>query len=235
MGAHVKEVFKVEISKDKMVGVAWFEKPEGDYSKLTLEEIQNEVRTSGVVYGVDEALLNRLSREHDYNYKYLVAKGKAPVDGVDGDIVFNFDPKSLSDFKPKVNEDGTVDFKNLNAVRNVKKGEVLAKRKPATAGQVGFNVAGQAVKAKKGKEARIPKGKNTTVLNDNVTLVADLEGKLEYDGHNIYINSLYNVQGDLDTSIGNIDFVGSVVINGRSEERRVGKECTSCGRSRWSP
>src|SRR3546814_11001954 len=29
--------------------------------------------------------------------------------------------------------------------------------------------------------------------------------------------------------------IGAIVFPGRSEERRVGKECVSTGRSRWSP
>ena len=73
---------------------------------------------------------------------------------------------------------------------------------------------GQAIKPKKVKDARLPKGKNTRILEDNLTLVADIDGKLEYDEHNIYINSVYTVNGDLDSSIGNIDFVGSVVVHG---------------------
>src|SRR3546814_14462931 len=32
-----------------------------------------------------------------------------------------------------------------------------------------------------------------------------------------------------------IYFIGDVVVTGRSEERRVGKECVSTCRSRWSP
>src|SRR3546814_16034528 len=40
--------------------------------------------------------------------------------------------------------------------------------------------------------------------------------------------------GDIVLRVGN-ETVGSVAALDRSEERRVGKECVSTGRSRWSP
>ena len=43
------------------------------------------------------------------------------------------------------------------------------------------------------------------------------------------INMLYNIVDRI--YIGHIPEVGSAALTGRSEERRVGKEC----RSRWSP
>lgn len=59
----------------------------------------------------------------------------------------------------------------------------------------------------------MPKGKNTEIVDDTI-LVASVDGKLEYDGHNVYVNTVYTVQGDVDSSIGNIKFIGNVVVRG---------------------
>ena len=208
------EEVNVEISKDKMLGVISFVAPQNGGRTLTPEEIKKEIADHGVVQGFIEENINELVYKHEYGYKYIIAQGKKAVDGEDGQIVFHFDTKALKELKPKINEDGSVDLRDLSAVKNVKKGDVLATKVPATQGEDGYNVLGQVIKARKGKEARIPKGKNTTVLPDNLTLVADIDGKLEYDDHNVYINSVYNIMGDLDSSIGNVDFVGDVVIYG---------------------
>lgn len=210
----IKEQVIVEFTADKMLAVISFGEPKNDGDLLTLDEIKNALHEKGVVYGIKEDELQDIQLNHRYNYKYIIAQGKKPTEGTDGRIEFAFDVENLKELKPKINEDGTVDLKDLSAVKNVKKGDVLAKKIPAVFGEDGCNVLGQPIRPQRVKEARIPKGKNTRVLEDNLTLVADIDGKLEYDDHNIYINSVYTVYGDLDSSVGNIDFVGSVVIQG---------------------
>ena len=176
--------------------------------------MKDELDKKGIVKGIKEEDLKELCKEHRYNYKYIIAQGKPAVEGEDGYIEFAFDTQGLKQFKPKINDDGTVDLKDLSAVKNVRKGDKLATRILAKQGEDGFNVLGQVLKPKRVKEARIPKGRNTAILEDGVTLVADIDGKLEYDEHNVYINSVFTINGDLDSSIGNVDFVGSVVVQG---------------------
>lgn len=210
----VRESVNIEVTADKMLGVISFVEPQNGGGKMSLEEIRKAIKDKGIIQGIKEDDVVELAEEHRYNYKYIIAQGKPPVEGKDGYIEFAFDVEDLKKFKPKVNDDGTVDLKDLSAVKNVKKGERLATRIPAIPGENGYNVLGQPVKPKKVKEARMPKGRNTIILEDNQTLVSDIDGKLEYDDHNIYVNSVFTISGDLDSSVGNVDFVGSVVVNG---------------------
>ena len=209
-----KESIHVEVSIDKMLGIIYFTEPKKGGRKLTLAEIKTAIKDKGIVKGIKEEDLEEIFKEHAYDHKYIIAQGKLPVDGQDGSIKFAFDVKTLKQFKPKVNGDGTVDLKDLSAVKNVKAGDHLASKMLATSGEDGFNVQGHVLRSKKGKEARMPKGRNTKILEDGVTLVSDIDGKLEYDDYNIYINSVYTIFGDLDSGIGNIDFIGSVVVDG---------------------
>ena len=210
----VNEAMVVELSKDKMLAIVWFEEPKDGGTRLTIDYIKAEIGKRGIKKGIDEEMLEHIAVNRKHNYKYIVAKGTQPEDGKDAELILNFDPVEIKNFKPKENADGTVDFKNLNAVYNVKKGDLLATKIPATEGTNGYNVLDQVMKAKKGKDVRIPKGKNTEIAEDGISLVASLDGKLEYDGHNVYVNTVYTLNGDLDSSIGNIDFIGSVVISG---------------------
>lgn len=209
----VNEKVNVEVSRDKMLGVIWFTPPGEGGKLLTLEEIRLAVANRGISKGIDEDALIELSQTKKYDYKYIIAQGKKAVNGIDATLTFNFDPKRLVHFIPKQNEDGTVDFKDLGTVFNVKKGDVLATKTFPTQGENGYNVLGGVVRARKGKDIRLPKGKNTEILEDT-TLVAGVDGKLEYDGHNVYINTVYTVSGDVDSSTGNIKFIGSVVVRG---------------------
>ena len=53
-----------------------------------------------------------------------IAKGEPVVDGTDGYFDFNFDTEFNK--KPKVNEDGTVDYWSIHAVEVVEEGQVIA-------------------------------------------------------------------------------------------------------------
>lgn len=210
----IRESVNVEMSSDKMLGVIWFEEAQNGGAILSEHDIREAITSKGIVRGIDNDLLKSLCKERQYQYKYIIAKGKSPIDGADGEIQFKFDTLSLKELKPRLNEDGTVDFRNLDAVRNVKKGDVLAVRVPALQGEEGYTILNNPIKPKRGREARMPRGRNTALLEDGLTLVADIDGKLEYDDHNIYVNAVYTLNGDLDSGVGNIDFVGSVVICG---------------------
>ncbi len=209
----VNETISVELSRDKMLGVVWFTAPTEDGKMLGLEEIKVAIANKGIVMGINEELVRELAQSRKYNFKYIIAQGKAAVNGENGELKLNFDTQRLIHFVPKKKEDGTVDFKDLGTVFNVKKGDILATKTFPTQGENGYNVVGAELRAKKGKDVRLPKGKNTELLNEH-TLVASVDGKLEYDGHNVYINTVYTVNGDVDSSTGNIKFLGSVVVRG---------------------
>ncbi len=209
----VNEIINVELSRDKMLGVIWFTPPTEGGKVSSLEDIKLAIANKGIVMGINEELLNELAQNKQYNYKYVIAQGMAAINGVDGELKLHFDTQRLIHFVPKKKEDGTVDFKDLGTVFNVKKGDILATKTFPTQGENGYNVLGAEVRARKGKDVRLPKGKNTELLNDH-TLISVVDGKLEYDGHNVYVNTVYTVDGDVDNSTGNIKFLGSVVVKG---------------------
>ncbi len=210
----VKENVCVELSKDGMLGTISFQEPQNGGEKISLEEVRKAIQDKGIIKGIKEEDLLEIYETHRYDYRYIIAQGQPAIEGEQGYIEFKFDVNTLKELKPKEREDGTVDLRDLGAVKNVRKGDILAVKIPAVPGQAGYNILGQPVKPQKVKEARIPQGKNTKLLNDKMTLVADIDGQIEYDERNICVHSVYVVDGDVDSSIGNIDFVGSVVING---------------------
>lgn len=214
MSNTINEMIHVELTRDRMLGIVWFSAPSEDGKKLEPIEIDNAIKEKGIVEGIKEEIISQLKEERKYDFKYIVAQGTPSIDGVDGELTFHFDVERLNQCLPKQKEDGTVDFKDLGIVHNVKKGDVLATKTFATHGTDGVNVLGGQLRAKRGKEVRLPKGKNTEILADECTLVAGVDGKLEYDQYNIYVNTVYIVDGDVDNSTGNINFLGSVVVNG---------------------
>lgn len=210
----IDEEIQVEITQDKMLGVISFIPPKEEGKALTYKQIKEAIESKGIIEGVDWSQVEEISKSHQYRYKYIIAKGVAPINGEDARIEFSFDKERLKQLRPTINEDGTADLRDLGAVKNVTKGAVLATKIVATAGTDGINVLGKVLTAKRGKDVRMPQGKGTSLIDKGQILVASRDGKLEYDGYNVLVNEVYTVDGDIDASIGNIDFVGSVVING---------------------
>ena len=109
---------------------------------------------------------------------------------------------------------GEIDFKEIGSVRFVKKGNVLAEKIPATLGVEGVTVRNKKIPAKPGKDSQFPGSSGTEISEDGKYLTAAIDGHLERVNGRIKILPIFTVEGDVDYSSGNIEFPGSVVING---------------------
>ncbi|MGB9779323.1 DUF342 domain-containing protein [Caldanaerobacter sp.] len=198
----------VEVSRDRQQAyISLVEDPEGIIP--TQEEILRVLASYKVIYGIKLNIVEEICR-NPQNAKYvLVAEGKKPVNGEDGKIVFMIDIHSST--TPKILEDGTVDYKNLNLFKNVKKGQIIAQRIPPTQGEPGKNVFGEPIPAIKGKDVRLPLGKNTYIEGDN--LIAAVDGHIVAVNNKVEVRTLLEVK-EVDTSVGNIKTVASVKITG---------------------
>lgn len=202
---------QVNISSDGME--AYLRLPIPSLSEPYTEEQINQVLAEhGVCSGIDETAIQKLLEEKIYEREVRVAVGKKPVDGIDGYYEYEFN----SDFskRPKVREDGTVDYWSMNLIETVTEGQEIAKYHPAIPGEPGVDVKGKTVSEKRGRELPPLKGKGFERSDDNLTYIASITGKITKQNERITILPIYEISGDVDISVGNIDFVGDVVIHG---------------------
>jgi len=174
------------------------------------------LRANRVVYGIkDEALAAFAIQPLNYvTTPLLVAQGMAPIAGEDGyiDNLFSLESKAA---KPKENEDGTVDYRELLKLNNASKGQLIAQRVLATKGTPGMAVTGEAIIAKDGKEARFKQGKNVVIDAEKMKMYAVIDGLVtQTEKGKLNVFPVYEVNGDVDYHIGNIDFIGTVVVRG---------------------
>lgn len=215
----IDEAVRVEISKDKMLGVISFTEPKNDGKTLTLDNIMQSMHSAGLVSGINKELITEIAQNKKYNHKYLVARGKPAINGEDGtlELFFNTDAEDLASLRPKENEDGSVDFKKLDLIQTIQKDQLLAKITPPTLGEAGENVLGKEIKPNKGKVTRLPKGKNIYTSEDGLSLFSSIEGQLIYELNRINISETYVVDGDAGVGTGDIDFSGNVLVKGNVE------------------
>lgn len=212
--ADAPETATVSISEDRLLATITFTKPGENGEYLTDVLIKDILNDAGVVYGIDNDILELLVLPtKTYNVPIEIAHGKAPILSTDAYIEYTYPPTKEVNV-PQAKEDGSVDLFNLNLIQNVKKGEVVATLHPMEMGEDGIDVLGNTLEVREGKVISLIPGKGTEVSEDGLTLVADMDGQLIYDNGKILIQNIYEVQGDIDASTGNIEFVGSVIIHG---------------------
>jgi hypothetical protein len=114
-----------------------------------------------------------------------------------------------------VKDDGTVDFFSLGLVRNVAEGTVLIKKEPPTKGVAGMAVTGAQIPAPDGKDYLFRPAKGVRMTPDGLSLIAEIAGHAVMARDNtVSVSPIFEIMGDVDTAVGNIDFVGTVVVRG---------------------
>lgn len=201
----------VTISPDSMKAYVTF-LPSENGRMLTIDEVIEILNKNGVTFGINRMDLEALIKYPMYNQAYCIAEGIAPVNGQNGTVEFFFDIKK--DGKPTILEDGSVDFRELNLIENVSKGQKLCSLVPPFPGIHGKTVTGNDITPSEGKQAVLPKGKNVIAAEDGMSLFSNINGQVMYIDGRINVFSTYEVPADVDNSTGNINFIGNVSIRG---------------------
>lgn len=206
----------IVLEEDKLKAYVQFSNIDQHFA-MTKEDLLSVLKAHHIVYGVrHEVLSDIIVKLPEYLYKRtLIAEGDRPRDGVNGRVEMAEGVYHEEQTGPSKQEDGKVDFKQVKQINNVRKGELIATRISAEEGKPGRSVTGEELFAKNGKEVYFKIGKNVVADEENKRLFAVIDGVVaKTDGDKINVFPVYEVNGDVDYSVGNIDFVGTVVIRG---------------------
>lgn len=192
------------------------EPPVNGGAEITAGAIMRQLAESGVTYGIDEEAVNRIADKKLYGDRTLVAVWKPPVNGVDGTITYHYTKKV--EIAPVENEHGFVDYKNLGLVRTVHKGDIIADITHPTEGEPGTDVRGKTLRQVIGKKAAYTVGTNTELTEDGTQIIASIDGNINFKSNAFVVDNVVTIAGDVDASVGNINFVGDVVVKGEVME-----------------
>ncbi|MCK9443597.1 MAG: FapA family protein [Tissierellaceae bacterium] len=205
----------LDISRDGLNGYITIKSKDEDKDKETLDctlekdSILREIQ-SYFSYGLDLELVLRILECNTYDEKTQIAWGKAPISGKDGTIKYFFEMNKP--MLPKLRDDGTVDYKELDSINVVKKDDVLAEIIPPEEGVDGIKVNGDPIPHVKGKTPRFSYGKNTFVSSDGRLLSSTIDGLVEFSNGKISVSEILVLEY-INNATGNIDFTGNVIIN----------------------
>ncbi|MDN5330920.1 MAG: uncharacterized protein PWP45_145 [Tepidanaerobacteraceae bacterium] len=202
----------VEISENEMSATLTLISSSGGRTNLSLDDVLKELNKSGVVFGIDTDKINEMLKKGIYNTPVEIARGIEPKEGKDGEIVYRVEINK--ELKPKITEDGRVDFHDLGFITNVEKGQLLAEIIPPEKGSPGKTVTGKVLPAKDGKPVRLRQGKNVVLSDDGKFLYSTIDGHPVIGEDRISVLPVMEIKGDVGPSTGDIDFVGSVKVYG---------------------
>lgn len=119
----------VRISQDSMEAYLTLQPPDTGEG-YTLSELVRYIRTQRVTNGIDEAAIQEMIDGGVYMRDVCIAKGQPPVNAENGRYELHFNPDV--DGKPKVKEDGSIDYWSIRTVEMVKEGQTIATYYPPT-------------------------------------------------------------------------------------------------------
>lgn len=209
---------RVEITCDKDGRIAnmFIHSPHNGGAEVNYDQVCGEIARLGITTNIDESSIKRVIKERLYDVQVCVATAISPRKGKNGYISFRFDKEHK--LKPRQNEFGIADYRELNAIVPIHKNEIIADIVMPEEGVPGMNIYGQELPAEPGEPAKISLGKNTLVTTDGTKIVSACDGHIVFGNGCFQVESAVTIKTDLDISVGNISFFGDVHVKGNVME-----------------
>lgn len=180
----------------------------GSYpKKYTPNELKTALYNLKVRNGIIDEVLNEVC-EGTLGAEILVAKGTPQVNDKEDEIKILFKQEEKNHFD--VDSKEKIDYRNLNNLSNVKKGEVLAVKIPGVIGKNGSDVFGSVLPKKTSRSKPFKATKGCTISENKI--ITTKSGRPSEQNGVFIVNDVYSVN-DVDLNTGNINFVGDVEVN----------------------
>ena len=183
---------------------------------FTTMDLADFLRRHSVAYGFEmnrfQEVLDKIKSGPE-NESIPVARGKKVVEGKDGNEEYRFRTRLLVGAQT----DQKTDYRERGLVNNVRPGQVIAIITKEIPGKPGIKVTGEKIDPPPVCCVTVPKrGCNVDVYTENrtATFVAMVAGNARKLFDEIQVTKDFIINGDLDYTKGNIDFVGNVGIFG---------------------
>lgn len=198
-------------NQDMEAWLTLFPPPEGE--EYTYGDIESLLKHYGLTGdGVNISKVHAMIKKKIYNRSVLVAQGIPQVDGTDGCYEYFFETEHST--KPKIREDGSVDYSSVNMISCVQAGDIIAVYHPAIPGKAGQNVKGKPLMPRPARELRPYNCMKVSYDERTMTYRALREGRVELSKAAIKIIEVHELTKDIDNTFGDITFNGDIIIHG---------------------
>lgn len=219
-------VCKIDVAGDRMQVRLNIFPPVGEGKLVTHEDVEDKMRSSKVVYGIDKnaietALIDAAAKKIVADL--VIAVGTPSQPGKEGKVIFHHEIKqsvfSKSNLKKEKIFNPASHLTKTLQLCHVKKGDLLAELRFATQGEPGTDVLGKIVQAEP-----IPDG--TLIAGDNVHSNDDffhsqIAGHATLKDDVINVHEVLVIDGDVDRGSKDISFRGDVLVRGDVHDGRT--------------
>ena len=190
--------------------------PQNGGKEICFDDVMKALSAKAVSYNIKTDLIREMVDKKVYDREYKIAEADEAINGEDGSVTYHYSTENTS--APKEDEKGFVDYKDLGFIRVIHKGEVIAEIMPPTNGIDGTDVRGVVSKALPGKPANFKVGSGTYLSDNGLTILASHDGNICYRDGAFCVDTTVTIPADVDASVGNIDFIGDVIVKGEVME-----------------
>ena len=210
MPVTANKLFRINVSNDKLTATLSLN---GDVSPSTVsaEQIEKEIADLGIC--IDKQGKKNIAKfaaeleQQKAPEVTIAAQGVPPKHDQDGRIekLYESPPE-----EPDASDNQTQSYYDHSDIISVKKDQQLLRLIPPVDGADGTDIYGKTIAHKLGREAQIKSGPGVEQKDD--VIIAVINGKLEYTDEKIWVVDKLEISGDVDFSVGNIDFNGEIEI-----------------------
>jgi len=210
MSVTANKLFRINVSKDNLTATLSLngEVPPSDVST---EQIEKEITDLGIQ--IDEQSKKNIAQfaaelaQQKIPEVIVAAQGTPPQHDQNGRIEKLYE--SLSEESDAHNNQTKSHYDRSNII-SVSKDQQLLRLIPPVDGTDGVNIYGKSIPHKLGREVQIKLGPGVEQKDDIV--IAAINGKLEHTNEKIWVVDKLEIPGNVDFSVGNIDFDGEIEI-----------------------
>lgn len=208
----IREEMNIFLAEDKMSLSVRFYPPSVKGEHMDAEEIVRTIQANGIKFGIDNEAIRSFLNNRQYCTNLVFAKGKPYVAGHDAKIEYFFNTNTS--LKPSMNEDGSVDYKNLDNISHVMEDQLLARITPEDPGIPGVDLFANVIKPPTVKTKKLNTGNNIRMSEDGLEIYSTVTGHANLVAGQVFVSDIYEIPADVDNTTGDIKYSGNVTVKG---------------------
>ncbi len=209
----IRDYFSVDVSEDKLTArlvlkVRGREKP-------AFDDVRGLIEAAGIRHGIIEesAIREFIEDDSEELEPLIIAKGHPPGEGKDPERVYHFETDPLR--AGKLQEDGTIDWKDRGEIPQVDEGAFLVEIVPGVYGAVGMDVFGNEIPALPIAKIELSAGKGVKQSKDGNRFSASAKGTPVLSADDtLTVLPVLQVSGDIGIETGHVEFDGHIEVAG---------------------
>ncbi len=214
--------FSIKLLDNEMTAELIITPSVGGSAPIKVEDIWKELKKINIISFINEKKILEKIAEAESSHETVslkIAEGIPPAHGKDAYIEYKIKLATGKQFKKK--EYDRIDYKEKDSFTPVKKDQLIAVLHKYTRSEKdGQTVTGKVIEAQTGSELIVETGKNVAAkeYEDKIEFYSEIDGHFKKDVMGLHVLPVFNVDEDVDLSVGNIKFSGDVIVQGSVQD-----------------